>query len=834
MTIALVTYGDSPLTNELLGILEAVFEEANYPTKNVTYAHISKLSDLRTLKSWNASVIVSMGAEALTPLCRTDRPLKKYAGCLTYHPVLRTWVLPTFHPNGIYTGRYADFDNVYDHLRRAIELDTGTMEFPPVRGTKVDWEFIGHNGKRGYQDDPKVWSGYFEATEEEVERQFEVLNRWLHRLEVDGPQYFGADTESFTTDHFKPLTMIQIYDPVDNKAYAFNWGVVNRDRDRWVRFLTHANTRLTWHNVQHDWKMINHWLGVPLGLNQSNDTMCWALGLTEKGNQTGLKYLARQYLNAPFYEEELDRWLDQNNINYGHIRPDVLAEYGCADVFYTHRLAGLLPQRCEAEGTDALVRNILLPAAVAFAQMEYEGIRVDTEEAERLNQEWEPLVEESIRKVQRYAAEAGFPHDESYTGNQVVREVCGCVPVQLRGALEGIRVTSYGKTLRTLHEFNPDCKSCNKRRYVRRVDNTINVRSNPHMHHLCFDILKMEQTWEGRKTNKYFWEINQSHEFAQLVAGYRELDYLNRNIVKGFSKFVREDLRVHPRFLLFGTATGRLAVRDPAMQTVPSRSANAKYVKRLFLPDDGQLLVNVDYSNLELYMAHHLTGDERLLEALEQDMHRTTAAAMYMKTYEEVTAEERQSAKPVNFGAGYNIKASKLSKQKDLINITKGERSKAQEFLDAFWGTYSTWDVCRKQWIEQAKTQTYLQTELGRKRRWSLITGDNVWKVENQATNFQGQSMASDLCLTSLIQLQSELTARGWGRVILTVHDSLVFSLSPEHIHEAVELIRHVMTTPVFPTNTPFKVDVEVGLNYGDTEPYDKEKDYEAYALSAS
>jgi DNA polymerase I-like protein with 3'-5' exonuclease and polymerase domains len=119
-----------------------------------------------------------------------------------------------------------------------------------------------------------------------------------------------------------------------------------------------------------------------------------------------------------------------------------------------------------------------------------------------------------------------------------------------------------------------------------------------------------------------------------------------------------------------------------------------------------------------------------------------------------------------------------------------------------------------------------LTTEMGRKRRWSLITADNSWKVENQACNFKGQSMASDLCLTSLIQLQKELTARGWGRVLLTVHDSIVFSLLPGSIHEAVELIQKIMTTPTFPTKTPFKVDVTCGPNYGDQEDYDPEGVY--------
>lgn len=823
MKLALVDYGDTKATGQMLDILEAVLEEQGW-TDEVFYYHIDKPVQLLELKGHD--LIVSMGAQALEPLCKTGRNLKKYAGSLTYNAGLRTWVLPTHHPNSLYEGKYGIFDDIYDHLKRAVALCRGRLEFPPVGGHRVDWELVGHNGSRGaYPEDDRVFSGYFESTDEQIARQLQLLEDWLATLDSGEQRTFGADTESFTTDHFLPLTMIQIYDPVMEKAFAFNWGVIAHAKGLWERFFRHRNAEFIWHNIKHDAKMIYHWLGFWLGPNH-DDTLCWALGLTEKGNQTGLKYLSRQYCNAPFYEEALDEWLDRNNVNYGHIRPDVLAEYGCLDVYYTFQLRTILPALCDADGTTQLVRTILLPAQKAFAQIEYAGVTVDTEYASQLEDKWTPLIETAIEDCQKYARQQGFPREAKVVGSQIVREICECVPMSMWSDLAGVRVASYRKTLAEKYDWNPPCGVCSKRRYLRKVDTTLNVHSHRQMHHFCFDMLGMEQTWEGRKTNKYFWEINQNHDFAKLVKSYRELDYLNRNIVQGFGRFVRQDGRVHPSFALWGTVTGRLAVRDPAMQTVPKHSGNAKHIRRMFLPDPGCLVVDVDYSNLEMYMAAHLTGDQNLLKALQQDIHRTTAAAMYMKAYEDVLADERQSAKPVNFGAGYNIKAKKLSKDKNLVKITGGEASKAQEFLDAFWNEYQAWDTARKGWIEEAVKNCELTTELGRKRRWSLITSDNLWKVENQACNFKGQSMASDLCLTSLIQLQAGLTAAGWGRVMLTVHDSLVFSIKKEFIHEAINLIKTVMTTPVFETKVPFKVDVTLGENYGDQEAYDPDKDY--------
>lgn len=1140
-SILLVDFADTRLTKETTSICEDIATEYGYSHENLSYAHVDKKAQIPLLPK--ADVIVAMGAEVVRALLPDAPPLKKLAGALTYHAELDTWIIPTIHPNVIYTPEgkgYNQFDIFYDHMRRAIDLCQETLAFPPVGGHKLDWEFIGHNGTQGYDGDPKVWSGYFEATEEEIARQWELLDYWLFDLEVE-ELVFGLDTESFTTNHFKPMTMIQLYDPRTRKGYAFNWGVVKAQTKLWQQLFRHKRAKFVLHNTKHDRKMLKHWLDVDLQ-ERDDDTMAWALGLTEKGNQTGLKYLSRQYCNAPFYEEGLDEWLDNDKakINYGHIRPDVLAEYGCLDVFYTHSLSTILPNLCEREGTADLVRNILLPAQRTFSEIEYTGVSIDQKFASQLQAEWQPMIDSAIKEVQDYAREMGFPRDPELVKAQVSREICDCVPVQLCDELSEIRCTSYGKYLRDTHSVNPECQRCNKRRYVRLIDDTLNVRSHVQMQHLCFDVLGMDETYEGRKTNKYFWQLNPAHEFTKLVMAYRQLDYLNTNIIQGFDKFIREDGRIHPNFWLSGTVTGRLSASEPPVHGIPKHGKNAKRLRQMVLPDSGDVIVDCDYSNLELYMAHHLTGDEALLEGLQKDLHRTTAAAMYMVDYSEVTDVQRQSAKPVNFGcvpletkvltpggwktheqvqvgdqtlgynpktgqsewteitevhhysdaptvllkggynwhatttanhnwytrnqwglerfetttkmssgsnillsapadtpgtglnitpdeaaiigwlvtdgtfkfikgngivgriyqkkiegladirrllknidhtvrfrektgmywfflravylrdlairanldnlrideewilqldnaqrsafleaahlaeghtldtgvriigqnvgdvqraialaaymsghfvrdfvencpggtaphhrmrlgkahitnqrlkrtaatvqdvwcvttglgtwtmlhdgqtmltgnSGYNIGPAKLARDINLIGVTGGKKDKAQEFLDAFWAKYHVWDAARAVWLDDAMTNCELRTETGRVRRWNLITQDNMWKIKNQSANFKGQSLASDLCLTSVIRLQKELRRFGYGRVILTVHDSVVLSIHKGQVHNAVRLIKQIMTDPVFETETPFKVDVQVGLNYGETEEYDLDLDYKTW-----
>lgn len=821
--ILLFDFGDTNLTSETTSIVEDILTEYGFSHDDVDYAHVKRKAQLAKIPK--ASVIIAMGAEATRALLPDAPPLKKLAGALTYQKELGMWVLPTEHPNCIYMpdgAGYNRFDNFYDHLRRAIDLCQGTLEFPDPDGIKLDWEFIGHNGK-GWDpkkpDTRQVWGGYFEVTTEEIDRQWYVLDCWLDRLNNGEKIKFGLDTESYTIDHLQPLTMIQIYDPVLNKGFAFTWGVIEKQITLWRDLLTHRNATWVLHNTKHDRKMFRHWLDVNLG-DRDIDSMTLALGLTEKRGQLNLKYLSRQYCNAPFYEEGLDVWLDQDNINYGHIRPDILAEYGCYDVLFCYQLSEVLPPLVEREGTTWLVENILLPGQRTLADIELAGILVDKSFVELLQQEWEPLIEEAIAEVQDYAHRAGFPYDDDVVKSQIVRKLCSCVPVRLHEQVRDLPWAGIRKALRETYGVNAPCDKCNNRRYVRDLDRTLNVASHKQMQHLCFDVLGMDETYEGRKTNKYFWQLNPSHEFTQLVMAYRQLDYLNRNIIKGFQKFIRSDGRIHPSFWLNGTVTGRMSASEPAVHGIPKHGKNPKRLRRAFLPDHDCVLVDCDYANLELYMAHHLTGDGALLNALQKDLHRTTAAAMYMKDYEDVTGAERQSAKPVNFGAGYNIGPGKLSRDINLIKITDGQKSKAQEFLDAFWSNYHVWNKERLNWVKEAMETTRLRTETGRVRRWNLITKDNAWKVENQACNFKGQSMASDLCLTSVIRLQKELVSRGWGRVMLTVHDSIVFSIRKQFLHLAVPLIKKTMTDPIFETSTPFKVDVQVGRNYGETYSY--------------
>lgn len=185
MKIGLVDYGKTTCTNEVLSILEAVLEEAGFPSDNAVYAHMTEPQHLLGLG--DVDVVVAMGAEAMRKLCNVTRDLKEYAGCLTWNEDMARWVLPTYHPNGIYQEKYDEFDFIYAHVRRAVDLATGRLAFPSKEGPDFEWEFIGHNGvgwdwKQGYN--PVVWSGYDEVTPEQADRAILIFTQWLEELDV--------------------------------------------------------------------------------------------------------------------------------------------------------------------------------------------------------------------------------------------------------------------------------------------------------------------------------------------------------------------------------------------------------------------------------------------------------------------------------------------------------------------------------------------------------------------------------------------------------------------------------------------------------------------------
>jgi DNA polymerase I len=240
------------------------------------------------------------------------------------------------------------------------------------------------------------------------------------------------------------------------------------------------------------------------------------------------------------------------------------------------------------------------------------------------------------------------------------------------------------------------------------------------------------------------------------------------------------------------------------------------------------VIVDVDYKNLELFMAWHYSNDDNLGRALtEQDFHTATASAIFATPYDQVTGIQRFNSKFVTFGITYGRQAWSLS-QGELFELTGGDESEAQKYIDRFWGLYPGYKHSYDMWQHDALTKGELRTPMGRVRRWRFVTAANVNHIKNQAVNFPCQSLASDTNLSALTRLNRILPAQGLGHVLFPVHDSGVFEIAEDRLDEAVPIIVREMTTPPYETHIKLYVDVEAGPSLGEVQSYGKNLTYVA------
>jgi uracil-DNA glycosylase family 4 len=771
------------------------------------------------VKEVNPKIILALGATAANRVLGTEAKISDIVGVIERSPDLGVHVIPTYHPASVLHGAQGYFDNIYDSVKRAAGFAQGHVELPKPYNPM--WALVSEDE---FQDQAFHW----------IKAQ---------------PPALACDTETHGPND-QPRQTDDVWDMVQFSDGKMNIAV--RVTPRVIQILEVMlqklrNTYWIFHNCTFDLQvfMAN---GLPKP-EKILDTFVLGLGLTEKMEQAGLKYLSRVWLNAPYYERDLPpKIFTHGPQNYAEWLAE--AKYGCWDTYNTYHLARILPPVVKREGTLGLCKNLLLPAQIAFADVEFDGTLVDLEYAQALEKEWLPIIEKAEGEMQVWAESLGFPASEemqeSMARNQLKGELCPeCVQPYFNLENGGPALPELGdrKTWRmTLAETefgDPGCKKCMKRRFILVPDYRMNVRSYLHLQHLAFDILRMPAPESKRSCDDNFLKYNESSEFTRKLRNIREKDHILRNYIRGIADDVWNDGRIHPDFLVAGTVTGRLSIHNPPMQTIPKWGVSpemAKLVRRLIVATPGYALIDVDYSNLELFIAHHYSKDDNLLKALtEYNFHTYTASGIFGRPYDWFLQPENEqeagwlrfNSKFVTFGIAYGRQAWSLS-QGELKELCHGDEREAQKYVDRFWDTYPGYKRVFDEWQYQALEHGVLTTPMGRKRRWNLITPQMVNSIKNQAVNFPIQSLASDTCLSALIRLSKILPAQGLGRVLFTVHDSLVFEIKQERVHEAVKIIEREMLSPPYETDTPFKVDIEVGPNLADVKSYDPNLDYEA------
>lgn len=275
--------------------------------------------------------------------------------------------------------------------------------------------------------------------------------------------------------------------------------------------------------------------------------------------------------------------------------------------------------------------------------------------------------------------------------------------------------------------------------------------------------------------------------------------------------------RIHTKFNQTGTATGRLSSVDPNMQNIPVRGELGKELRRYFIADPGYVLIDADYSQIELRLLAEISGDPVMCQAFLDgtDIHTTTAAQVFHVDPELVTKEMRSQAKAVNFGIVYGIGDFSLAED---LHVS---RKTAREYIDNYLATYVKVDTYLKETVEKAQADGYTTTMLGRRRPIPELAAKNKNLQafgKRVAMNSPIQGSAADIIKLAMIGVSRAIDEAGIdARLILQVHDELIVEARPECAKEASEILRREMENAV-KTTVPLSADLSVGENWLDAK----------------
>jgi DNA polymerase-1 len=528
-----------------------------------------------------------------------------------------------------------------------------------------------------------------------------------------------------------------------------------------VPILTHPAITKYMHNAKFDMTVLERH-GLPVA-PPIYDTMI-AAWLTDNapGARYGLKDLVRQHLNIQMTEIKELIGSGKNQRSMADVPIEDCAPYACADVDMTLRLVSPMDQRLKKDDEAAwrVFQELELPLIYVLKDMELAGVKLDV---------------------------------------ALLRELSGQLAAQL-GKLERDITAAAGRPF--------------------------NINSTQQLSDILFKELKLPSV--GLRTTKsgHFSTAAEvlegllgKHPIIDLILQHRSVAKLKSTYVDALPAMVNPATgRVHTNYNQIGIATGRLSSSDPGLQNIPIRTEQGREIRRAFITEPGHVLISADYSQVELRILAHITGDPGLTQAFlnDEDVHLSTAAAVLGIPLSEVSKEQRRIAKTVNYGLAYGQTAFGLSRSTGM------SQRDATAFIETYFEKYPSVGRYITETKQFAAEHGYLATLYGRKRDFSILKtlpqGPQRLAVEREAINSPIQGSAADIMKQAMINLHLALRARGLKtRILLQVHDELVLEAPEAEVDQAARLTREVMST-AFALNVPLVVDVEAGLNWLDME----------------
>ena len=468
----------------------------------------------------------------------------------------------------------------------------------------------------------------------------------------------------------------------------------------------------------------------------------------------GMDYLAEAYLHYQTIHIDELIGTGKNQKSMAELSPEEVYVYACEDTDITLRLKNLFAPELEKEGLMKLFQEIEMPLMPVLAYMERNGVCIDTEGL----RETSVLYSEEMQRIE----------EEIY---------------QLAG----------------VH---------------------FNISSPKQVGEVLFDQMKITNKPKKTKTGQYATteEILVSLKSKSPIVGkileYRGLKKLLSTYIDALPELINPDTgHIHTSFNQTVTTTGRLSSSNPNLQNIPVRDEQGKEVRKAFIPEAGQEFFCADYSQIELRIMAHLSGDENLIEAFNagQDIHAATAAKIFHKALEEVTSDERRKAKTANFGIIYGISAFGLAERLDV------SRTEAKELIDGYFLTYPGVKEYMEKSIAIAREKGYTETIFKRRCYLPDINSNNAnvrGNAERNAINSPIQGSAADIIKIAMIRVYQRMKAEGIrSKMILQVHDELCFTVLPEEKDRLQKIVVEEMQNAV-QMRIPLIADTGWGSNW--------------------
>lgn len=425
-----------------------------------------------------------------------------------------------------------------------------------------------------------------------------------------------------------------------------------------------------------------------------------------------------------------------------------VVDYACYEAYVAWKSKEILESNLKEKGMYELYENIEMPLVFVLYDMEKEGIRADGDKLKEYSRE----LAVSINKIEkRIYEEAG----EEFNINSP-KQLGVVLFEKLQLPNEKKTKTGYSTSAEVLDKLAPD-------------------------HPIVADVLE-----------------------------YRQLSKLKSTYADGLINFIEQDGKIHTTFNQTITATGRLSSTDPNLQNIPIRIELGKLIRKVFLPDEGHLFVDSDYSQIELRVLAHLSDDEKLIAAFKngQDIHRSTASLVFDTPFDEVTDIQRRNAKAVNFGIVYGISAFGLAND---LNIGRKE---AQAYIDSYFEKYPKIKAFLDKTVSEAKEKGYIKTMFGRIRPIPELSSSNFMQRqfgERVAMNSPIQGTAADIIKIAMIRVHDRLLKENLeSKLILQVHDELLIETAEDEKEYVIELLEEEMHKAA-----DLKVSMEVGTECG-------------------